>query len=170
MVRISLGGRAKARQLTINYLVANHPVPAPYLNLSRCRSLRTLEIPSFSLGHKKHLDFLGAVLPTVSSPLFRDVLIVYGPLSFHPIALNHVDGEWCSVCHQALTLEEYRVLDEMKRAWGFRLVHCVEVSGPNGEEIVRKLEHKLEVQKEQLGFPPPENLILSREPPMTCYD
>ena len=59
--------------------------------------------------------------------------------------------------------------DEMKKAWGFRLVHCVEASGPDGEEIVRKLEYKLEVQKERLSFPPPEILILFRGPPITCY-
>lgn len=139
IVRISSTWEGRSQRFTVSYLGDSSQ------DLSRYKSLRTLETPSRSLGLPKDLDFLKALLPTIASRhRSLDLVIVYTPSSYWSRAvLNHVVEKTCHVCSLGL-MEPYRTLDEIHKEWHFRLVHCVEFPGPKAEEVVKMIEHKLE--------------------------
>ena len=163
MVRISLGGPNSTTH-------GNRLDFYSDLDLSRYKSLRTLEISVELFTNTSAYRFLRNVLPTIASPPSLHVVIVYDR-SFQwtakLIRSNHSgDREACLDC-RIPSRGPHESLCEISKAWNFQLVYCIEVPEREAKYALRGLELDLEAQKKkEPDSPLSKSLIISRIPPV----
>ena len=134
--------------------VANNQVVLSDFNLSRNKSLQTLETTAESINaaYSTASNFLGTILSTVTSPTPLDVVVVYrdvdlggirgGSLrcSSNPVCPRHSLQEE-RVGDEMLYKQQFRVFREMHNARDFRLVLCADVPDCVVEQAIQTLEH-----------------------------
>ena len=140
-------------------------VTGGYFNLSRNKSLRTLETPAASIFRAPGTasDFLKTVLSSITSPALLDVVIVYRELDFGD-ALHFLSCKTPGPPYfrHKLSMEmeirpherenQFKVFRDMHNARDFRLVLCADVLDCIVEPAVQVLEHVVGEEKEKGGL------------------
>ena len=147
----------------------NNQAVGEHFDLSRNKSLRTLETTSASItaAGDAASSFLKAVLTTVAPALPLDVVIAYG---------NRDVGYFVSDCPKGVLPRQekggdsalrhagqFKVFREMYMAREFRLILCADVHDWIVERAVRVLERIVDTEKKnwRLDYLPCEPLIIS---------
>jgi len=115
--------------------VANKPTVGPSFrdfDLSRHKSLRTLEVPASSIAYKEP-GFLTHVLSTITSPVFSEVIIIYRDYDFgglHLLPHKSVFREMLPAEREeddSFRRSRLEALHEMYKVRAFRPVLCADV-------------------------------------------
>ena len=153
-------GEAEGSELKSKF-IANDRAVRSHLNLSRNKSLRTLEVSAASIAGAGEAasPFLKTVLSTIESPLPLEVVIIYREIDFgydvlprwEPLRVRY--GGWCKggpkpSLHSAELLE---VLREMRQVRELRLVFCADVLECLERHALRKLERYVETESSRGG-------------------
>ena len=171
--RVKGQGTDPRQQFTVNSQVSFQ-----HFNLSRSKSLRTLEttVRSIICAGDAAPSSLRTVLSTVTSPMFLDVtVIVYHDDDLDRWAPDYYGpprvGRTCFFVPlpeeiAAYTLrhqQTFKVFREMHEASKFRLVLCADVSDPVVEYTVEMLERFVKAERMEggLDYLPCEPLIIS---------
>jgi hypothetical protein len=140
----------------------------PNLDLSRNKALRALEVMAGSVVSRSGCcapdratsTFLVAILSTITSPTFSEIIVFYRGLEFHGLGfyLHNVSNPHIEIAlgetemeaswHRAL----FEVFREMHTVRGFRLMLCAEVLDRVGEHAVQILKRAVAVEKVARGF------------------
>jgi len=131
--------------------LANEPIVEPPFrdfDLSRHKSLRTLEIPASTIVHEG-LGLLTYVLPTITSPVFSKVIVIYqdydfGVLSAYP-RRDEVEIEASCHCRQ------FEALHEIRKVRDFQVVLCADVRDHVREYVEGELKDAVAVEKAKKG-------------------
>ena len=147
-------------------------------DLSRNKSLRTLEVrarsmvPEHACGSNLPPNptisvFLRTILPTITSPVFSEVIVIYRENDFcglecYPLP-SKIYRDQISVLGRRKKeylwhRELFNVFREMYTLRNFRLVLCADVWDRVGEYAMRVLEQA--VVREGFNFLPPETLVI----------
>ena len=129
-------------------------------DLSRNRSLRTLEVPVSSFGHTSQADtFLKHVLSTITSPAFSQITVLYGDRDFRGAQSRWSDQPLFRELSQtereaeaSLHHERFEVLCKAREVRDFQLVLHARVWGYMGERLVRTLEEAVAEEEAKQGF------------------
>ena len=144
-------------------------------DLSRNKSLRALEVPARHIVSKREpcapssatLSFLMTTLPTITSPAFSEVVIVYrdrdfSGVGYYPLRVYRkatpadraTEASW----HRRL----FEVFRKTHAIRDFRLVLCADVWGRMKEYTVGELECAVAVEKaaKRLDYLPSEPLVI----------
>ena len=143
-------------------LAVNSQVLLRHFNLSRIKSLRTLETTARSIisAGDAAPSSLRTVLSTVTSPMLLDVVIVYDDDDLDRWAPN-CSGPFCRVgptcffvpvpedraSHALSHQQTFKVFREMHEALEFRLVLCADVSDIMVYYAMEMLERFLKVER-----------------------
>ena len=148
-------------------------------NLSRHKSLRTLETTSKSISVSVHhnstfgsvpnpSDFLKAVLSSIASLRPLDIVIIYRDVTEkgNPYCeRRHLCRRrfWLlgQIMHEHCFQQQLRVLREMRSVRDFHLVLSVDPFGCTMDQVTQLMERMVKVEKAKGGFN-----FLSREPQM----
>jgi hypothetical protein len=129
-----------ARVLADNFIVGF----LDHFNLSRNKSLRTLEVNAWSIRGDPRL--LIYALSTITSPAFSKVIVFYQGVA---------EVEGTSAWHR----HRFEAFRAMRGVRDFQLVLCAHVPDDVGERSVRKLKQVVAAEKAQMGsdyiFPEP---------------
>jgi hypothetical protein len=136
-----------SKELSLNtarVLVDNLTAGDPHhFDLSRNKSLRTLEVNAWSIRDPRLLIY---ALSTITSPAFSKVTVFYR-------GFGDVEGITC--CHP----QRFKAFRAMHGVRDFQLVLCALVPGCMGERSVQKLKQVVAVEKAKMGndyiFPEP---------------
>ena len=138
------------------------------INLSRHKSLRTLEVPAscvhgvFGFNELPDIDsrFLKHVLSTIRAPTFFEVVAIYRDCDFRGVTtpdlqikppvrrMSQADRAMEASYHCA----QFRALREIHKVRDFRLVLCADVWGGEVEYSVRVLEEGVAAAKAEGVF------------------
>ena len=143
----------------LNYqFVVDNQVLCQHFDLSRNRSLRTLETTAESINAADDTasDFLRTLLSTVTSPAPLDVIIVYREWDFgglrgpcwpvgrrSPCFYHDSQGGEAAQADDLRYKRHFRLFRERHKARDFRLVLCVDVSNCMVEHAIQTLENTL---------------------------
>jgi len=148
-------------------------------DLSRNKSLRVLRVSARSVDRASRGDspvtasnFLKYVLSTIASTASFELVVLYWDYDFRGVQLaQHSVRPHIRELSQAERAEEasrhhkrFELLREVHNVWGFQLVLCADVWGPNGEYSVRMLRQAIADEKVKKGFDD-----FSSDPSVTCY-
>ena len=120
-------------------------------DLSRIESLRTLQIPWFSIdrasrnGSPNASRFLKHVLSTITSSAFSMIVVLYGDRNFCGVESEKAE----EVSRHRRIFEVFREAHEVR---GFRLKLCASAWGSAGEESARILEEAIAEERAENGF------------------
>jgi len=128
-----------------------------HFNLSRNRSLRTLETTAQSIDVADDIasDFLKTVLSSVTSPALLDVVIVYRETDLRNMPhCSRCDSELVRCLssrnkrdRNALFKHQFKVFREMHNARDFRLVLCADVFDCMVVDGIEMLERMMKVEE-----------------------
>ena len=129
-------------------------------DLSRNRSLRTLEVPVSSFGHTTQDDtFLKHVLSTITSPAFSQITVLYGDRDFCGVQSRWLDQPFFRELSRtereadaSLHHKRFEVLCKAREVRDFQLVLHARVWGYVGERLVRMLEEAVAEEGAKKGF------------------
>jgi len=151
--------------------IVNNRALLQHFNLSRNKSLRTLETTAESIdaADGATFDFFETVLPSITSSAPLDVVVIYEEFDFS--IMPHCS--WCdseavrSCCNWPIPRvsedvrcqRQFRAFREMHRVRAFRLVLCVDVFDCMVEGGIEALRRFVEAEKVKGGLD-----YLSQEP------
>ena len=149
------------RESSIQQFIGNGQAVHRHFNLSRNKSLQTLETTAASItaAGDTASGFLATVLSTVGSPLPLNVVIVYRELDLNldvchwekPVRVVYVSAERRAA--SALQHpERFKVFGEMHRVRDFRLVLCADVLSYVVEYAMGALERVVEAERKNGGL------------------
>jgi len=136
--------------------VTNKPTAGPSFrdfDLSRHKSLRTLEVPASSIVHKEP-GILTHVLSTITSPAFSEVIIIYRDYDFgglYRLPDTRVFREMLPVEREedvSFRRSRLEALHEMYKVRAFRPVLCADVWDRVREYTVWELKQAVTLERE----------------------
>ena len=129
-------------QVPADNLAAVHSIGD--FNLSRNKSLRTLEVTAFHIGiamlcHSPNTAMrpLTYALSTITSPMFSEVIVFYRERDFDVVPMHR---------------QQFKGFRMMYKVRGFRLALCVDAWGGKMERYVRRLKMVVAAERENKGF------------------
>ena len=151
---VDLGGKEhflNSIQVPAHNFAAIHSVGD--FDLSRNKSLRTLEVTAFEIGiamlcHPITMGPLTYALSTITSPTFSEVAVFYRE---------------CDFDYTSMYCQHFEGLRMMHKVRGFRLALCVGIWGREVERYARKLKVVVAEERENNGFDD-----IFPEPPVFC--
>ena len=159
------------------WLIADDGAVGRRFNLSRNKTLRTLETNADSIVHASDAAsiFFQTVLSTITSSLPIDIVVIYRDIDLNFFVSPRTEFEYASPERSAKTAVDHRkrfkVFNEMYGAREFRLVLCANVPNSIAKHSMRVLKRVVEAERTsgRLDYLPYEPLIISElRAPRTC--
>ena len=119
-------------------------------DLSRNRSIQTLEVPASSFGYVEP-GFLAYVVSTIAFPTFPEVIIVYRDYDFGYMDSYGISSKRAQE-EASRRRRHFEVLHEVYEVRDFQLVLCADVWDSLMKHAVRVLNQTVAAEEVQRGF------------------
>ena len=140
------------------WLIADDGSAGERFNLSRNKTLRTLETNADSIVHASDAAsiFFQTVLSTIASSLPLDIVVIYRNVDLNFFVSPRAEFEYASPRRSAKCVADHRkrfkVFSEMYGAREFRLVLCANVPNCIAKRAMRVLKRVVEAERTSGGL------------------